>query len=340
MELSFVTLDVFTNKRFEGNPLAVVTVPASLKDKVSQEKKQQIAREFNLSETVFLHEPAAGGTGQPSEVSIDIFTIESELPFAGHPTIGSAVLCKYHLYPSVETLITKAGPIGLSPIATGADAEAGAGPAQAIRARIPHNVHLHSKTLADVVPTAQHDSYPGLSHYDPVIREAELRAPVFSIVKGMTFVLVRLPSLEHLGRVRAGQLDFDALPEPITDPEWSPTFTSRYYYVEEEEEEEEDGTAAPAGTASTRNLRTRMVEMAFEDPATGSAASTLAAYLTAVERKEEISFVVVQGVEIGRRSVIHVQTTAETLESGEVALKELWLGGEAAIVQKGVLTVD
>jgi PhzF family phenazine biosynthesis protein len=82
-KLEFAIVDVFTDKRYEGNPLAIVRVPAS--SNLTQEQKQNIAREFNLSETTFLHEP----TGNEFGVwTVDIFTIHEELPFAGHPTIG------------------------------------------------------------------------------------------------------------------------------------------------------------------------------------------------------------------------------------------------------------
>lgn len=84
MSLSFNTLDVFTNARYSGNPLAIVHVPAGLD--LSQTRKQAIAREFNLSETVFLH-PAVPGS--PNVFPVDIFTADEELPFAGHPTVGS-----------------------------------------------------------------------------------------------------------------------------------------------------------------------------------------------------------------------------------------------------------
>ncbi|KAK6085556.1 phenazine biosynthesis-like protein [Seiridium cupressi] len=323
MELEFATLDVFTNKRLEGNPLAVVKVPASLKDKLSQDQKQQIAKEFNLSETTFLHAPDRG-KADPDALTVDIFTIEHELPFAGHPTIGTAVLAKYHLFPSVGTLNIKAGLIGL---------ESSQDERQFIRAKIPHNVHLHSKTLADVIPKDQYESYPGLSHDVAEIREIELKAPVFSIVKGMTFALVKLPSLELLGKIGLTRLDFQNTPTPLLDPEWAPSFTSRYYYVDE-------GTGKDSNGEEVRNIRTRMVELGFEDPATGSAASTLAAYLTVTEKTKRANFNVVQGVEMGRRSEIHVQIAADKDATGNVKVEDLWLGGEAVIVQRGSITVD
>ncbi|KAI8962333.1 Diaminopimelate epimerase-like protein [Daldinia sp. FL1419] len=313
MDLPFVTLDVFTSTRLQGNPLAVVTVPAALKGKLTQATKQKIAQEFNLSETVFFHEAAEGDT-ETQERSIDIFTIEHEIPFAGHPTIGSAVLVKYHLHPHVQTLVTKAGPIGVVP-------QEG----NRIRARIPHDVHLHARTLADAVgPEAS-----GLAP-DPQVREAELRAPVFSVVKGMTFVLVKLPSLELLSRVDTSyRLDFDKLPKPLLDEgPWGKSFVCRYYYVDVGEE---DGA---------RLIRARMVEMRFEDPATGSAASALAGYLTLSEEKAGRRFSVTQGVEMGRKSDISVETTTRENGDGGVELVDLWLGGTAVVVLKGNLTVD
>src|SRR5712691_1069785 len=84
MRRRFVTLDVFTNKRFAGNPLAVVLDPQGL-DAASM---QAIAREFNLAETVFVLPPV----DPARRARLRIFTPATELPFAGHPTVGTAVL--------------------------------------------------------------------------------------------------------------------------------------------------------------------------------------------------------------------------------------------------------
>lgn len=84
MQLAFHTLDVFTETRFGGNPLAVVLEA----DGLSTPQMQTIAREFNLSETVFVLKP-----GNPAHnARVRIFTPASELPFAGHPTVGTAAL--------------------------------------------------------------------------------------------------------------------------------------------------------------------------------------------------------------------------------------------------------
>src|SRR5262249_29975557 len=77
-------LDVFTTKRFAGNPLAVVLEPGGL----DTAAMQALAREFNLSETVFVFPPSE----KAHRASLRIFTPGRELPFAGHPTVGTAVL--------------------------------------------------------------------------------------------------------------------------------------------------------------------------------------------------------------------------------------------------------
>ncbi|KAI1131349.1 hypothetical protein F5Y10DRAFT_233913 [Nemania abortiva] len=325
MDLPFTTLDVFTTKQLEGNPLAVVRVPASLRDRLTQPVKQKIAQEFNLSETVFLHDDTS--TSGPEAREVDIFTIESELPFAGHPTIGTAVFVRHHLGSGgegVRTLVTKAGPIGIEPFSS---------LPRGIRADIPHNVHLHAKTLRDVLPSADEEMVAMGMHPNPAIRAAELDAPVFSIVKGMTFVLVRLPSLDLLAGVKAGRLDFDALSPRLLDEGWQESFGARYYYVDVEGE---DGEARE----NVRFLRTRMVELGFEDPATGSAASALGAYLTLAQEKKGTSFRVTQGVEMGRKSTISVETTLGEGEDGEAKLGHVYLGGTAVVVMQGTLRVD
>jgi trans-2,3-dihydro-3-hydroxyanthranilate isomerase len=84
MQLHFTTLDVFTNERFAGNPLAVVSGGEDL----DAARMQAIAREFGLPETVFVFPPA-----DPAHTAhLHIFTPATELPFAGHPTVGTAVL--------------------------------------------------------------------------------------------------------------------------------------------------------------------------------------------------------------------------------------------------------
>src|SRR5437016_3518110 len=82
MQRSFTTVDVFTDRRFGGNPLAVVTDAEGL----GSEQMQSIAAEFNLAETTFVLPPKdAAHTAE-----VRIFTPKAEIPFAGHPNVGTA----------------------------------------------------------------------------------------------------------------------------------------------------------------------------------------------------------------------------------------------------------
>src|SRR5271166_5820769 len=87
--LEYFVLDVFTERRLEGNALAVVLNPGTL----TTEKMQAIARETNLSETVFV-ERRDVSVERAEGVLARIFTTEEELPFAGHPTLGTASLLR------------------------------------------------------------------------------------------------------------------------------------------------------------------------------------------------------------------------------------------------------
>ncbi|KAK0704414.1 WD40-repeat-containing domain protein [Lasiosphaeris hirsuta] len=323
--LSFVTLDVFTTTRFLGNPLAVVLIPAALRGSVDRDTKQRIAAEFNLSETVFLHtldtEPATDVTTR----EIDIFMSDKELPFAGHPTIGSANLVLHHLgWSHVDTLLTTAGPIAIR-------AEPGGG----VRAAIPHAVHIHSKVLGDVITSAPADVVAlvndGLSRGDDEIRAAELSSPMANIVRGMTFMLVQLPSLEHLGRVSVKRIPFGRVVGLLDEGEGegSDGFVSRYHYVVTGWSEAEDGS-------QHWEIRSRLLELPFEDPATGSAACTLASYLTVSKGAVSgATFSITQGVEMGRQSEITVRAVA-ALEGDKVKIKEVYMGGQAVVVMNGI----
>jgi predicted PhzF superfamily epimerase YddE/YHI9 len=147
--LSFVTLDVFTGSPYEGNPLAIVMIPPDRE--VNDMKLQQIAREFNLSETVFLYlnrgsdedtkdDPPA--SADPSETVLEwkirIFMTDCELPFAGHPTVGAAVYALTCLNNVGATRARFHCPAGVIDIQFD--------PAMCTaKMSIPHAVHLHTE---------------------------------------------------------------------------------------------------------------------------------------------------------------------------------------------------
>lgn len=147
--------------------------------------------------------------------------------------------------------------------------------------------------------------------------------PIVSIVNGMTFVLVELESLEALKLVAttSSRLGADDL-----DQGWSRSFVGTYFYVKTGESA--DGV---------RSLRTRMIEGTLEDPATGSAASDLAAYLSLVEgeSKQTLKYAITQGVEMGRRSDIHIDVVMKE----EAVIDKVFLAGDAVQVMEGRLTI-
>ncbi|KAE8376381.1 hypothetical protein BDV26DRAFT_265624 [Aspergillus bertholletiae] len=306
--LDFVTLDVFTTTPFKGNPLGVVHLPPGTP--LSQDQKQTIAREFNLSETVLIQDVDPSNDSDPHTRHINIFTTTEELPFAGHPTIGTA---SYLQAQGINKLITKAGPILIH-----SDAESGV-----VSANIPHDTHLNSRVLGDIESTLRQDRL----HPTPEIRSAELQAPIFSIVKGMTFALIPLPGLDLLSQVSPGV--FPCAPRDLVDVEWSETFLARYYYVPM-------GTDVSDSGVRTVQLRTRMMEDVIEDPATGSAACALTSYLALRKYSETtIRFQVTQGVEMGRQSDILVEVRVDVGEDGVRRVKEVQLGGKARQIMKG-----
>lgn len=202
---------------------------------------------------------------------------------------------------SVETLITKAGriPISLSEEGKIASAE------------IPHDVHVHSHT------------YP----FADFTTGKEARFPIVSIVNGMTFVLVALPSLEDLTRaVEIKNLNPFTYHVGHLDEGWQNGLCTTMYYVDVGERE------------GRKRYRTRMFGTR-EDPGTGSASCALACYLTGKEGgsgRKEIGYGFEQGVEMGKRNEIFVDVV--TGEDG-VKIEKVVLSGEAVKVMEGTLEV-
>ncbi|KAI5204625.1 Diaminopimelate epimerase-like protein [Aureobasidium subglaciale] len=280
--LNFTTLDVFTTRKFAGNPLAVCQVPKGVT--LTQEQKQTIAVEFNLSETTFLH-PCSNEGSEVPEWPLDIFTVKTELPFAGHPTIGTACHILGQTGKTKGRFKVKAGIIELDFV----DGVA--------KASIPHNTHVHSST--DLSSARMLEWQSGLK---PFYQSAELKTDVVSPVKGMNFALVELKSLEELAAVvlPGTEINFSL------DEDWDVGPCFGKFFVQ-----------MPDQGDGVRRLRTRMIEGSFEDPATGSACCALTAYLVLKEGIQDgkVKFDILQAVEIGRPSEIGVEVE---VKGGEI----------------------
>ncbi|KAI9041803.1 PhzF family phenazine biosynthesis protein [Aspergillus affinis] len=303
MFLNYALVDVFTNTPFLGNPLAIVRVPASYKSSLSQEIKQKIAVEFNLSETIFLHEPSEDSQTPVESLTIDTFTPKCEIPFAGHPTIGTAAYV-FQNYPaalsaSLKDLVTKAGHIPVSQDAT----------TGLVSAHIPVDIHINQARVPSNLSFVSDAS------------------PAVSVVKGLSFVLAAVRDVESLGKISSGLIE-DCVNPPFLDEGWNVGLIGTKYYVDLGKDDQ-----------GCRQLRTRMF-ITWEDPGTGSASSTLACFLALKEPKEVGSgpfhYHIVQGVELGRRNDIYVRVVRS--EDGE-KIAEVLLQGEAVSIGDGRITV-
>jgi len=296
--LQYTTYDVFTDKKFTGNPLAVCEVPQGVT--LTQEQKQSIAIEFNYSETTFLH-PCSNEGSEVPEWPLDIFTVKTELPFAGHPTIGTACHVLSKTGKTQGRFKVKAGII---------DLEYKDGVA---KASIPHNTHIHTST--DLTATAMLNWQSGLKPFYPTTSDLPLAA--VSPVKGMNFAVIQLRSLEELAAVTLPGTEFNF----SLDASWSvgPCFSKFYVKM-------------PDQGDGVQRLRTRMIEGSFEDPATGSACCGLAAYLVLKDKVQDgtVKFEILQAVEIGRPSEIGVEVK---VKDGEI--KTVVLSGKSVRVMEG-----
>ena len=300
MRRTFHTLDVFTDTPFAGNPLAVVLDCEGL----SAERMQAIAREFNLSETVFVLDPL----DPVNTARLRIFTPTRELPFAGHPTIGAAVLIAQLRAPQMlggaGLALALEEPVGV--IACAVRRQKGqAGQASFALPVLPE--YLGEARDASAVAAAL-----GL-HADDIGFDAH-RSSVWSA--GNPFTFVPVASLEAIGR---------ACPDPAL-------FAQAF-----------DG-ARPAAFLYTQevmregsHVHARMFAPGLgisEDPATGSAAAAFAGVAAQFEQPEDGDHLLVieQGFEMGRPSIIHLRLQIEggALVGGSV-------GGAAVMVSQGMI---
>ena len=271
MKRRLYQLDVFTTTPFEGNPLAVITDG----DGLSQKRMQEVAREMNLSETVFIQKP----TSNRALARLRIFTTQEELRLAGHPVVGTWFLLAQ---------------LGVVPAKEGA-------------------VHILQQTGAGVLPVeiSFHDGRPQrvtmtqmpAEFRTPKISRAALaralglnerdldpKLPLECVSTGIFNLMVPLRTRETLRRIR---VDVHELRRVL-----GAEATMAYCFA-----------CGATGRAFSRGM---IPWELYEDPATGSAGGSLGAYLV---RHDQLSLNkqlhIVQGVEMGRPSQIQVEVVEE-----------------------------
>ncbi len=299
----FVTTDVFTDTPFGGNQLAVFPDARG----IPEERLQDITREFNFSETTFVYPP-----DDPSHTRrVRIFTPGAELPFAGHPTIGTA-----HVLAAI-------GDIPLSGDATKIVFEEGVGPVR-VSIRAEGGIPVFAQLTATVLP---HGGAPspdrsiiatllGLVASD--LRDDPWGPQALSCGVPYTFVPVN-----DIATVARAQLRLDL---------WTAAMQGKWG--------SEVFVFALGGERLGSDIHARMFAPGLnvpEDPATGSAAAALAGYLAVRDPRRDglLAWRVEQGFEMGRPSIMEVE--ADVTDGEVVAVR---VGGASVLMTEGHMEIS
>ncbi len=274
--LDYQIVDVFTETALKGNGLAVVFDTVGL----ATERMQSIAREFNLSETTFIQRRDAE-TEKREGVRVRIFTTLEELPFAGHPTLGTASVLKLSAPDTlVGDTVKLALNVGAVPVRFAHDSLYGE-----MTQRDPEFLaELDRSTVARLTGLSEDDLHPA--------------APPQVVSTGTAFAIVALRSYEALARLKVEQEGATA---------YLRERGGRWFYV-----------LGPTG-GNEPAWRARMQFYGGEDPATGSAAGCAISYLVGhgiVPARQRIH--VQQGVEIGRTSDLFLSADLVSGKVGDV----------------------
>lgn len=299
MEYKYYICDVFTEKRFGGNQLAVLPNASGLTDV----QMQQIAREFNFAESTFIFPPEEGNTRK-----VRIFTPSAEMPFAGHPNIGSAfVLASIGELEEFDNAIEiifeeKAGlvPITLRKLENGLLSCELKGPEElSIGATVPVEIFASAISLSanDIVTNT----------HPPQIASI-----------GLPFLVAELQDQAALKRVKVDLNGFEEIAALGITP-------FIHVYIRSNDE---------------FDIRARMFapfDGVPEDPATGSANCALGGLLAYYNelRTGNFEWQISQGVEIGRPSILKAR--AQKKEGNVIST---WIGGSSVMVSEGVIFID
>ena len=284
-------VDVFAEEKYAGNQLAVVTGGAAL----SSAAMQRIARETNFSETTFVVSDQLRDGGY----DVRIFTPAAEIPFAGHPTLGTAFVLRHEILDHQPDTVTLNLGVGQVPVSFTPDSEG----RETVWMRAPH------VELGQTRPPEQVAAIVGLS-----VADLDSRFPVQDTSVGISFTMIPVATLDAMKRARFNRAVFDRQSE-VRNAQF--LFSSQTY-------------------SGDNQFNARMFAEPFgvpEDPATGSANACFGAYL--VRHKygagDRLDIRVEQGCEIGRPSLLFVR--AERTTTGA----DVFVGGHVVPTFRGEL---
>jgi trans-2,3-dihydro-3-hydroxyanthranilate isomerase len=289
--LAFYIVDVFAVAKYTGNQLAVFTNAANL----SPEQMQQIAKEVNYSETTFVTSTQMVSDGY----NVRIFTPEQELPFAGHPTLGTAYILQKEIIKTTVQKILLNLKVGQIPVTV--DDANSSEECLWMQQKAPtfHQI-LDADKIAEVLRIQS--------------TEIDSRFPIQEVSTGVPFIIVPLKTLESVKRIKVNKDKYFELIN-TTDAKSILVFCPETYKQE-----------------NHLNVRVFCDYLGIpEDPATGSANGCLAGYLVEYSYfgKQEINVRVEQGYEINRPSLLLLRA-----EKKDAAI-EVNVGGKVIMVAKG-----
>ncbi len=297
----YVIVDVFAEQPLEGNALAIFSDANGL----CTEEMQRIARETNLSETTFVL-PRSPEMERERGVHIRIFTTEEELPFAGHPTLGTAAWLhgNHPQFRDAETihLDLRAGRIPVT-FQTPQPGERG----------IFGTMRQNDPVFGDI-----HDPRAIAAALNLTIDDLDLTAPIQTVSTGMSFCIVPLRSLEVASRLQ--------LPQHTASAYLARSDAKFFFCVTRAAEE------------SIADWHARMQFYNGEDPATGSASGCAIAWLVRhrlVASGQKI--ILEQGIEMLRPSRIHLQATFVKGSAAGDGVTDVFVGGRTIPVASGHL---
>jgi trans-2,3-dihydro-3-hydroxyanthranilate isomerase len=296
----YLHLDVFTDTPFEGNQLAVYPQPSP---QITTDRMQRIAAEMNFSETTFIFPREADG-----DMKMRIFTPGSELPMAGHPTIGTtfALASEGVIAPGRTDFVFECG-IGPIPVALEWDARG-----------------LSFVWMTQPLPSFEHEVENRSGFVTAVGLEAADLAdlPIEVVSCGVPFLFVPLTSRAAVDRV---SIDRRALARVYAGPGGKGLFFF---------------TTDRTGAHGDETVYSRMLAPEFgiaEDPATGSASGPLGSYLLyhgVVTADQARTMISLQGAAMKRPSRIHI-----SIDSDDDTITRVRVGGKSVIVAEGTLLV-
>ncbi|MFK0333334.1 PhzF family phenazine biosynthesis protein [Rhizobium sp. NPDC090275] len=300
--VSFTTVDVFTSTRFEGNPLAVMTDARGLSD----DQMQKIAAEFGYSEVTFVLPPE----NPENTARVRIFTPTTEVPFAGHPNVGTA----YVLGDLDDIFGQPVGDVMRFEEKTGVvtvDVRREQGRVASTAIRAPKPLSTGNTVAVDTIARC--------IAIDSTEVSTRIHQPLTASV-GLSFVVAELADLDALARARPNLAHFQDTAGPTLEGNHD---FSLFIYVRSADK--------------PWHIRARMfapLDNVPEDPATGSASAALGAYLVSLEPEPDmtVSLTIEQGVEMGRRSLIGIEVT----KTGGV-VTDVAISGACVEVMRGVI---